>query len=126
MSARSATVVTAFIGRVPSDRSKSALEEGVVDDVAFVVFAFDDPVAGIGFALPGVGKDGGGVETLCGVDEKGPAGAKRVHEALLPALFCRRNLFHQFGCKKAVIVFVKFRKDSRLCLLCFDGRLYGR
>ena len=38
--------------------------------------------AGIGCALSGVGEDEGGVEALRGVDEKGSAGAKRVHEAL--------------------------------------------
>src|SRR5580704_3204916 len=75
-----AAVVTAFVGGLPGDRGKGSLEEGVVDDVALVIFSFDDPVAGIGFALSGVGEDEGRVEALCGVDKKGPAGAKRVHE----------------------------------------------
>ena len=75
-----ATVVAAFAGWFPGDRGKGALEEGVVDDVTLVVLAFNDPVAGIGFALSGVGEDGGGVEALRCVDEKGPAGTKRVHE----------------------------------------------
>jgi hypothetical protein len=44
------------------------LEEGVVDDVAFVILAFDDPVAREGFALSGVGEDEGGVEALRSVD----------------------------------------------------------
>ena len=109
---RLAAIVSAFARGFPWDRGEGALEEGVVDDVAFVIFAFDDPVARIGFALSGVGVDKGEVETLCGVDEKGSAGAKRVHEALLPALFCRRNLFQQFVCKKGVIVFVNFRKGQ--------------
>ena len=71
--------MAAIVGRIPGDRGKGALEEGVVDDVALVVFSFDDPVAGIGFALSGVGEDEGGVEALGGVDEKGPAGTKRMH-----------------------------------------------
>jgi hypothetical protein len=79
---RLAAVVAAFPGGLPGDRRKGALEEGVVDDISFVIFAFDDPVAGIGFSLSGVGEDEGGVEALRGVDEKGPAGAKRVHETL--------------------------------------------
>jgi hypothetical protein len=46
-----AAVVAAFARGLPGDRGKSALEEGVVDDVTLVIFSFDDPVAGIGFAL---------------------------------------------------------------------------
>jgi len=49
--------MAAFTGRLPGDRGKGALEESVVDDVALVIFAFDDPVAGISFALSGVSKD---------------------------------------------------------------------
>ena len=44
------------------------MEEGVVDDVAFVILTFDDPVAGVGFALSRVGEDEGGVEALRSVD----------------------------------------------------------
>jgi len=82
VSGRLAAVVAAFAGGLPGDRGKGALEESVVDDIALVIFAFDDPVAGIGFALPGVGEDEGGVEALRGVDEKRSAGAKRIHETL--------------------------------------------
>jgi hypothetical protein len=80
--------VAAFAGWLPGDWGKGALEEGVVDDVALAVFAFDDPVSGIGFALAGVGEDQGGVEALGCVDEKGSAGAERVHLTLLSALLC--------------------------------------
>jgi hypothetical protein len=45
------TVVATFAGRLPGDGCKGPLEEGVVDDVALVVLAFDDPVAWVGFAL---------------------------------------------------------------------------
>src|SRR5882757_10048331 len=48
-----AAVVAALARGLPWNRSKGALEEGVVDDVALVVFSFDDPVTGIGFALSG-------------------------------------------------------------------------
>jgi hypothetical protein len=47
-----AAVVAAFVGWFPSDGSEGALEEGVVNYVALVIFALDDPVAGIGFTLP--------------------------------------------------------------------------
>jgi hypothetical protein len=78
-----AAVVAAFAGRLPGDGGKGALEEGVVDDVTLVVFAFDDPVAGIGFALAGVGEDEGGVEALGRIYEKRSAGTEGVHQALL-------------------------------------------
>jgi len=77
-----AAVVAAFAGRLPWDRGKGALKEGVVDDVAFAVFALDDPVAGKGFALSGISEDYGGVEALGGVYEKRSAGAERVHVTL--------------------------------------------
>src|ERR1700753_981210 len=117
----SAAVVTAVVRRCPRDRGEGTLKEGIVDDVAFVIFTFDDPVAGIGLALAGIGEDKGGVGALGGVDKQGSTGAKRVPEALPPALFCRQNLFQQFACKKSVIVFVKFRKDH----VCFKRFIIG-
>ena len=60
-----ASVVTPFFGGLPGDGGKGALEEGVIHDVALVIFAFDDPVAGIGFALSGICEDDGGVLALC-------------------------------------------------------------
>jgi hypothetical protein len=73
--------MTTFAGGRPGDRSEGALEEGVVDDVALVVFTFDDPVAGIGLALSGVGEDGSRLGALRGVNEKRSASAKG-HETL--------------------------------------------
>jgi hypothetical protein len=55
------------------------LEEGVVNNVALVVFAFDDPVAGMGVTMAGVGEDGSGLSALGGVYEKRSASAKGVH-----------------------------------------------
>ena len=80
-----AAVVAAFAGGLPGNGGEGALEEGVVDDVTFVIFAFDDPVAGIGFALAGVGKDEGGMEALSRIYKKRPAGTKGVHRTLLSA-----------------------------------------
>jgi hypothetical protein len=74
-----AAVVSSFVRRLPGDGGEGALEEGVVDDVAFVVFAFDDPVSGIGFAMAAVSEDGGGMSALCGIYEKRSAGTKGVH-----------------------------------------------
>jgi hypothetical protein len=78
-----AAVVAAFARGLPWNGCEGALEEGIVDDVALAVFAFDDPVAGIGFALAGVGKDEGRVEALGGVYQKRSAGAEGVHLTLL-------------------------------------------
>ena len=74
-----AAVVSSFVCGFPGDGRKGSLEEGVVDDVALVVFAFDDPVSGIGFAMAEVGKDGGGLSALGGIYEKRSAGPKGVH-----------------------------------------------
>jgi hypothetical protein len=74
-----AAVVSSFIRGLPGDGSEGALEEGIVDDVALVVFAFDDPVAGVGLAMAKVGKDGGGLGALCSVYKKGSAGPKGAH-----------------------------------------------
>jgi len=72
-------VVSAFVGGFPGNGGEGTLKEGVVDDVALVIFAFDDPVAGKGFAMAGVGEDDGVLVALCGVYEHGSAGAKGVH-----------------------------------------------
>ena len=63
---------------IPWYGREGALEEGVVDDVALVVFAFDDPVARVGFTLAAIGEDGGGLGALCGVYEKRSASTKGV------------------------------------------------
>ena len=68
-----------LLGGFPGDGSEGALEEGIVDDVALVVFAFDDPVSGVGFAMAAVGEDGGGMSALRGIYEKRSAGTKGVH-----------------------------------------------
>ena len=71
--------MSSFVRRLPRDGSEGALEEGVVDDVALVVFAFDDPVSRIGFAVAAVSEDGGGMSALRGIYEKRSAGTKGVH-----------------------------------------------
>ena len=74
-------VVATFVGWIPWDRSEGALEEGVIDDVALVIFALDDPVAGKDFALTGVGEDEGGICALFSVYQKGSAGPKAVQSS---------------------------------------------
>jgi hypothetical protein len=45
--------MTSFLHRSQEIGAKSALEEGVVDNVAFAIVAFDEPVTGAdGDALP--------------------------------------------------------------------------
>ena len=79
-------VLSTFVWGLPGDGGEGALEEGVVDDVTLAVFAFDDPVSGIGFALAGVGKDKGRVEALGGVHQERAAGAEAVHLIFLTLL----------------------------------------
>ena len=75
------TVVASFIGWIPCNGNEGALEEGIVDDVALVIFAFDDPVAGKDFALTGISKDEGGIFALLCVYQKGPAGTEGVQSS---------------------------------------------
>jgi hypothetical protein len=55
--------------RVALDRCEGALEEGVVDDVAFSIFTVDDPLTAIHVAKASIGRDGAGMLTLLGVDK---------------------------------------------------------
>lgn len=75
------TVVAPLVGWLPWDGNEGALEEGVIDDVALVIFALDDPVAGKDFALTGVGEDEGGICALFSVYQKGSAGPKAVQSS---------------------------------------------
>ena len=83
--------MASFVCGLPRDGCEGSLEESVVDDVTLAVFSFDDPVAGIGFALAAVSEDGSGVGTLCCVDQKGPASTKGVHSILLRACTACRS-----------------------------------
>ena len=74
-------VIATFVGWIPWDGNEGALEEGVIDDVALVIFAFYDPVASKDFAFAGVGEDGGGICALLCVYQKGPAGAEGVQSS---------------------------------------------
>jgi len=65
---------------------EGCLKEGVIDDVTLVVFTFDDPVTGIGFAVAGVGEEDRGLCALRCVDQKRSASAKGVHSILLTAV----------------------------------------
>jgi hypothetical protein len=67
-------VVASFVRGLPGDGGEGALEEGIVDDVALVVFAFDDPVAGVHLALTGIGEDEGWTFALPGFYQKRSAG----------------------------------------------------
>lgn len=78
---RLCTVVAPFVGWLPWDGNEGALEKGVIDDVALVIFALDDPVTGEDFSLAGVGEDEGGICTLFGVYQKGSAGPEGVQSS---------------------------------------------
>ena len=74
-------VVASFVGWIPWDGNEGALEEGVIDDIALVIFALDDPVTGEDFALAGVGEDEGGICALFSVYQKRSAGTEGVQSS---------------------------------------------
>jgi hypothetical protein len=55
MDGNSAAVMASLLYRFPGNRSKSAVEEGVVDDIVLAILAFDDPVTGANLTLPQIG-----------------------------------------------------------------------
>jgi hypothetical protein len=72
-------VVAGFVVAFPGIRlegSEGALEEGVVNHVAFAVLSADNPVSALDVADAKVGSDGLVFLALCGVDEQRAAGAK--------------------------------------------------
>jgi hypothetical protein len=71
--------LSTFVCGLPGDGGEGALEKGVVDDITLVVFAFNDPVAGKGFTMAGVGEEGRWLSALRGVYEKRSSGPKGVH-----------------------------------------------
>ena len=100
---RLCAVVASFIGWIPWDGNEGALEEGVIDDVALVIFALDDPIAGKHLALASVGEDEGGICALPCVYQKGPAGAEGV-QSISPCR-CRsfrRDISHHSAHKKGI------------------------
>ena len=99
---RLGAVVAGFVGVFPGIRlegSESALEEGVVYDVAFAVFSADDPVSALDVAEAEVGGDGLVLLALRGVDEQGAAGAKCTHDSSA-GVRGRHGLFHSGGRKE--------------------------
>ena len=86
-------VVASFGHRLPWDGGKCALEESVIDDIALVIFTFDDPVTGKDLAFADIGEDDGWLAALCCSNEKGPAGpiGSQVR-FLLTALLSRRDV----------------------------------
>jgi hypothetical protein len=74
-------VVASFVGGVPRDGSERSLEEGIIDDVALVILAFDDPVTGKDFTLAVVGEDDGRICALACVYQKGSAGPERFQSS---------------------------------------------
>ncbi|AXC09584.1 hypothetical protein ACPOL_0199 [Acidisarcina polymorpha] len=56
------------------------MEETVVNDIAFAVFPFNDPLAFLHMAKTGISGDGAGLLALFCVYEKWSAGTKCTHE----------------------------------------------
>jgi hypothetical protein len=60
------------------------LKESVVYDIAFAIFAVDDPLALLHMAKAGVGGDGAGSVALFCVYKKRSAGTKSAHRIGMP------------------------------------------
>jgi hypothetical protein len=65
----SAAVLPSFLDRFPGDRYKRPLEEGVVYDILFVIFAGNDPVPGVNLVSPEIGNDPAIVGALTRFDQ---------------------------------------------------------
>ena len=83
--AESAAIIASFVRRFPRDWGKCSLEEGVVNYVTLVIFAFDDPVAGKDFALPAIGEDYACMRALLGLYKKWSAGPEGFHLIFSPS-----------------------------------------
>jgi hypothetical protein len=79
LSAGSTAVLLSLLGSLPGDRYKRTLEEGVVYDVLFVIFAFNDPVPGPNATLSEIGNDRGIVGALTRFHQQRPTCAKSIH-----------------------------------------------
>ena len=65
----SAAVLPSFVYGFRGHGYKRALEEGVVDDILFVIFACDDPVSGANLVSSEIGNDPGIVGALTRFDQ---------------------------------------------------------
>ena len=75
----SATIVFSFLNRFPGDRYKRSLEEGVVYDILFVIFAFNDPISGANLTSPEIGNYPGIMGALVRFYQQWSTCAKSIH-----------------------------------------------
>jgi hypothetical protein len=105
-------VATLLCG-LPGDGRKSTLEEGVVYNITFMVFALNDPVTGPNIAHSKIGRDRRGFFALRGAYQKWSAGAKG-HSGISCRVLRRQNLFQYFRPKKGIKKLIKSRsRDNR-------------
>ena len=79
LSTCSTAVLLSLLRRLPGDRYKRTLEEGVVYNVLLVIFAFNDPVPGANVTLSEIGNDRRIVSALARFHHQRSTCAKSIH-----------------------------------------------
>jgi hypothetical protein len=78
--------VFSFLYRLPGNRCESTLEEGIVYDVALVIFAFDDPVTRANSMLSQIGNYRGSLSALTRLYQQRSSRSKGIHGSPPPVL----------------------------------------
>ncbi len=68
-----------LLDRLPRSRHKRTLEEGIVYDILFVIFPFDDPVPGVNSTPPKISNNRVILRALTRFHQQGPTCAKSIH-----------------------------------------------
>jgi hypothetical protein len=99
--ALAAVLLFLLLGRFPGNRYKRTLEEGIVYDILFVIFTFDDPVPGVNRTLPKISNDRVIMSALTRFHQQGSTCAKSIHGSAPSALNTDKNHFNSQSIKKA-------------------------
>src|ERR1700722_17440240 len=99
--ALAAVLLFLLLGRFPGSRYKRTLEEDIVYDILFVIFAFDDPVPGVNRTLPKISNDRVILGALTRFHQQGSTCAKSIHGSAPSALNTDKNYFNSQPIKKA-------------------------
>jgi hypothetical protein len=99
--ALAAVLLFLLLGRFPGSRYKRTLEEGIVYDILFVIFTFNDPVPGVNRTLPKISNDRVIMGALTRFHQQGSTCAKSIHGSAPSALNTDKNYFNSQPIKKA-------------------------
>jgi hypothetical protein len=98
--ALAAVLLLLLLNRLPRSRYKRTLEEGIVYDILFVIFPFDDPVPGVNRTLPKISNDRVIMGALTRFHQQGSTCAKSIHGSAPSALNTDKNYFNSQPIKK--------------------------